>query len=175
MIAAARRVAALGALAVEARASDPWDLAEAARRASALAGELLAARGTRVVVAGAPPVGPALLAVAGGPWTPLAVLAATPGLLAPSSLEWRVRAAVAALGLPRLDREERDVRDDVEGALDAFAAGVAVIGDEEALRGPLRVAAAAAGARRVTVSVLETPGGWRVVFPRGASAPRLTA
>lgn len=175
MIAAARRVVALGALAAEARVHASWDLCESARRASSLAGELFAARGARIVVAGTPPVAPALLAVAGGPWTPLVVLAATPGLLAPSSLEWRVRAAVTALGLPRLDDGELDVRDDVDGALAAFAAGASVIGDEDALRGPLRAAAAAAGARRVTVSVLETAGGWRVVFPRVATAPQLSA
>ncbi len=165
MIGAARRVVALGALAAEARLDAPWALHESARRASSLAGDLLATRGTRVFTVNAPPAGPALLAVAGGAWAALALLAVTPALLAPSTLDWRLRAAVAALGFPRLgDRLGPD--EDAAGAHAVFAAGASIIADEDALGpgSPLRAAAAAARIRRITVSVLDTVDGWRVVF-----------
>jgi len=98
-------IARLVGVAIDARAARSRDPREAAEAARWIAGNLLAIRGLRLGVDGAPPPCPRVLALAARDLTGvLAAIAAVPALVDAATLPRRWRLALRALGVPVVDR-----------------------------------------------------------------------
>ncbi|HTJ45336.1 MAG TPA: hypothetical protein VL463_24690 [Kofleriaceae bacterium] len=127
---------ALGAIAIESRASRAEDLESRARHASWIAGEALAACGLWVRAIDGSAAGSIICVAEADAPRVLAVLAAAPALPVADALPWSVRTVLRVLGVPMIDAPIPGVRALVAG--DGFDA--------------------------TNAHVIEEPTGYRVVF-----------
>jgi hypothetical protein len=99
------RLARVGGVALDARHARTDELAERALSAGWIAGNLLAARGVKVSHEGEAPLDARIIGVRATDLAGLlAAIAVVPALVDPTTLPFRWRIALRALGLPMLDR-----------------------------------------------------------------------